>query len=85
MRGIKALTCETHKAQEACNHRFQLPVSSSAAGPFKMNAGAHSDDDDVVLDEEKDQSREQDARAAGENVECEVGCRWGMSDKCKGA
>lgn len=46
---------------------------------------AYCNDDDVILDEEKHQPREQDTRATCENVECEVRGRRGVREERKDA
>jgi hypothetical protein len=41
----------------------------------------HSNYDHLILDEVEDEPREQDARSASENVECEVGGSWRMGNQ----
>lgn len=43
----------------------------------------HSYDDHLILDEVEDEPREQDARSASEDVECEVGGSWRMGSQCE--
>lgn len=83
-----ALTCKTHKAQKARHHRFQLPRSAATPADHLTVPGvriAYCNDDDVILDEEKHQPREQDTRATCENVECEVRGRRGVREERKDA